>query len=239
MKKKIMYYVILLNILLSTCIAVKGKPNYDPAFCKQYTYKKLVAPGKEIKEIFFVPDEDIKVLFLGLIHSAQPKTRLRIAVYQLTDKDMVEALTLAHKRGVLIEIITDQSCLYSRYEKISELRALGIPIYVYGGKYYSIMHNKFFVFENTLGGKTIVVTGSANATIGGTTRNEENICIMENKTIVDQYRKKFDALKQEIALMPMPRASSPPSSLPLKVPKTMYRRMVKTIDSLINVIFRF
>lgn len=234
--KIITRYALFLTMLLCffSNSDAKEKPNsYDPTFCKQYTYKKLIVPGKKVKKVFFVPDEDIKILILGLIHSTQPKTRLRIAVYQLTDKDIVDALILAHKRGVLIEIITDKSALYNRYERVSELRALGIPIHVYGGKYYSIMHNKFFVFEHTLGGKTIVVTGSANATIGGTTRNEENICIMENKMIVDQYRKKFDALKQQIALMPMPRTSSP-----LQVPKTMYKRMLKTFDSLINVIFQ-
>lgn len=209
-------------------VAAKEKVNpYEPATCIKYTQKKLLVYGKKVKQVFFVPDEDVKVLLLGLIHMSKSRTKIRIAVYQLTDKDIVEALVLAHKRGVILEIITDQSCVYNRYEKITTLRRLGIPIHVYGGKYYSIMHNKFFVFENTLGGKSIIFTGSANATLGGTTRNEENVWIVENQKIIDQYKLKFDTLKKKIALMPLPK------SLEIKLSRKLYNRMVNKMNDMI------
>ncbi len=196
-------------------------------FCKNYTLKKLLVNGKKVKQVFFVPDEDVKVLLLGLIHMSKARTKIRIAVYQLTDKDIVNALILAHKRGVILEIITDQSCLYSRYEKITDLRRLGVPIHVYGGKYYSIMHNKFFVFENTLNGKSIVFTGSANATMGGTTRNEENVWIVENQKIIDQYKIKFDTLKKKISLMPRPKSPD------IRLSRKLYTRMINKMNDVL------
>lgn len=208
----------------------KEKVNpYEPRLCIQYTQKKLLTYSKKIKYVFFVPDEDVKILLLGLIHMSKPKSKIRIAIYQLTDKDIVEALIAAHKRGVILEIITDQSCIHSRYEKITQLRRLGIPVHVYGGKYYSIMHNKFFVFDNTIGGKAVLFTGSANATMGGTTRNEENVWIIENKKIIDQYKNKFDTLKKKIALMPAPKSSE------IRFSKKLYRHFVTTVNNLLSL----
>lgn len=225
----------LITGLIMTCFsdatAIKEKINpYELSFCKEQAQKKLLTPGKKVKKIFFVPDEDVKILLLGLIHMSKAKTKIRIAVYQLTDKDIVDALIAAHKRGVSLEIIVDQSCLYNRYEKISALRRLNIPIHVYGGKYYSIMHNKFFIFENTLNNKSIVFTGSANATLGGTTRNEENVWIIENKKIIDQYTKKFDTLKQKISLMPFPKTKK------LNIPQKIYKQMLQKINTIIGLL---
>ena len=86
-------------------------------------------------------------------------------------------------------------------EKITELRNHDIPVYVYGEKFYSIMHNKFLVFGKNLGNKRIVWTGSANATISGTTRNEENVRVDDRFEIVKLYDEKFDRLKKKIGLV--------------------------------------
>lgn len=208
-----------------------GKEKVNPYHrdqCIAYTQKKLLVPGKKVKQVFFVPDEDIKVLLLGLIHMSKPRTKIRVAVYQLTDKDIVEALIEAHRRGVAIEVIVDKSCVSSRYEKITALRKLRIPVHVYGGKYYSIMHNKFFVFDNTLSGRSIVFTGSANATVGGTTRNEENVWIVENKKITDQYKKKFDTLKVKIGTMPKIQEE--------RLTKKIYQSFMRELQSVINIL---
>lgn len=207
----------------------KEKVNpYHPDQCIPYTQKKLLVPGKKVKQVFFVPDEDVKVLLIGLIHMSKPRTKIRIAVYQLTDKDIVEALIEAHRRGVAIDVIVDKSCVSSRYEKITALRKLRIPVHVYGGKYYSIMHNKFFVFDNTLSGRSIVFTGSANATVGGTTRNEENVWIVENKKITDQYKKKFDTLKVKISAMPKIQEE--------RLTQKVYQSFMRELKSVIHIL---
>jgi phosphatidylserine/phosphatidylglycerophosphate/cardiolipin synthase-like enzyme len=220
---------VLTFFIFSPPLLSKEKTNrYQQDQCIAYTQKKLIVPGKRVKQVFFVPDEDVKVLLIGLIHMSKPRTKIRIAVYQLTDKDIVEALIQAHHRNVAIEIIVDKSCTHSRYEKITALRKLRIPIHVYGGKYYSIMHNKFFVFDNTLSGRTIVFTGSANATIGGTTRNEENVWIVENKKITDQYKKKFDTLKVKISAMPKIQEE--------RLTQRVYQSFMKELKSVIQIL---
>ncbi len=195
----------LLSVLLlgSYFFLVSTKTNYDQLDCKKYAKQRLVKPGNKVEGVLFVPDDPVKKVLLGLIYSE--RWYIKAAVYQLTDPDLFDALIDAHRRGVKIEIITDKSCLASKHEKITELRSYDIPVYVYGEKYYSIMHNKFWVFGQNLCNKKIIWSGSANATISGTTRNEENVLIDDRYDVVKLYDEKFDRLKKKIALMAKPK----------------------------------
>lgn len=194
----------LLSVFLlgSYFFLVSTKTNYDQLECKKYAKHRLVKSGNKVEGVFFVPDDPVKKILLGLIYTE--RWYIKAAVYQLTDPDLFDALIDAHRRGVKIEIITDKSCLASKHEKISELRSYEIPVYVYGEKFYSIMHNKFWVFGKNLCNKKIIWSGSANATISGTTRNEENVLVDDRADVVKLYDDKFDRLKKKISIMAKP-----------------------------------
>jgi len=202
----------MVTTLLSTLLLgsyfflVFTKTNYDQLECKKYARHRLVKPGNKVEGVFFVPDDPVKKILLGLIYSEQ--WSIKAALYQLTDPDLFDALVDAHRRGVKIEIITDKSCLASKHEKITELRRYDIPVYVYGEKFYSIMHNKFWVFGKNLCNKRIIWSGSANATMSGTTRNEENVLVDDRLDMVKLYDEKFDRLKKKIAPLVKPTGRS-------------------------------
>lgn len=188
-----------LLLLVSYFFITSTKTNYEALGCMNYAKERLVHAGNRVEGVLFVPDDPVKRVLIGLIY--HEKSFIKAALYQLTDPDLFKALLDAHKRGVTIEIITDKSCLASKYEKISELRKYNIPVYVFGETYFRIMHNKFWVFGKNLCNKTILWSGSANATISGTTRNEENVMIDDRPYVVKMFNEKFDRLKRKIGLM--------------------------------------
>lgn len=192
-----------LLLLLSYFFLVTAKTNYETQECIQCAKERLIQQNNKVGGVFFVPDHPVKKILLGLIYLE--KKFIKASLYQLTDQQLLDALIDAHKRGIAVEIITDKSCLKSKYEKITELKKIGIKVYVYQ-KYYSIMHHKFWVFgKNRLGNKPLAWYGSANATEHGLTRNQEYVTVDEKYHVVKAFLEKFDRLKQAIVLMNMPK----------------------------------
>jgi phosphatidylserine/phosphatidylglycerophosphate/cardiolipin synthase-like enzyme len=173
---------------------ISTKTNYEALDCMKYAKEQLIK-GNRVEGVFFVPDDPVKKLLIGLIYFE--KKSIKAAVYQLTDPDIFNALLDARRRGVTVEIITDKSCLASKYEKVTKLRKHGAKVYVYG-KHFSLMHNKIWNFSVNILNKSLVMAGSANTTQGGLTRNEENVIVVDRREVVTAYREKFDRLKQKI-----------------------------------------
>lgn len=59
----------------------------------------------------------------------------------------------------------------------------------------SLMHNKFFIFEQNLHDQTLLVTGSFNCTYSAQKYNQENIVILDLPQLIQKYRHQFDWLK--------------------------------------------
>lgn len=190
----------ILSLLLFTSyfFLISTKASYESLECMNEAFSRLVHAGNRVEGIFFVPDDPVKKILLGLIY--HEKYAIKAALYQLTDADILKALLDARNRGVIIEVITDKSCLQSKHEKISTLRRHGIKVYVYD-KAYSIMHNKIWIFGRNLCNKALLFSGSANATMTGTTRNEENVMVIDRPDVVRAYSQKFDQLRQKIISM--------------------------------------
>lgn len=181
---KLFLYIILIFSL------ARAKESFDLASSISYTRQRLAF--SYINHAFFCPEDNLKMLIIGLINLE--KTAIYAALYQITDPDIAQALINAKKRGVHIEIIVDSSALTAKNSQVNLLKQHHITIYYYRKGFYSIMHNKFFIFANVFG-RSLVWTGSANATTGGTKRNQENVVITQCPTIISRYRYKFQDLK--------------------------------------------
>lgn len=160
--------------------------------CIEYARHVLANDDGHIHAAFFVPDDPVKTIMLGLINNEQKS--IKTAQFRVIDKDIAQALLDAYLlRHVIIEIITDHSCLLDQYEKVSWLASQGIPIHKYmNGS--TLMHNKFWIFGHNFFNGPVLVTGSANATRSGFTKNEENIIVTNNPVIIERYETKFDTL---------------------------------------------
>jgi phosphatidylserine/phosphatidylglycerophosphate/cardiolipin synthase-like enzyme len=163
----------------------------------------LIESGKPIKKALFSPDNKVKNVLLGLIEAE--REALYIAAYSLTDQDIAHALIAAHQRGIVIEIVADGGQSIAYYSKISLLLHEGIEIYSYYAKSYtskgdkefysSLMHNKFIIFEHSIVDEPLLWTGSFNFTRSAAYKNQENVLVLQDRELVNEYRNHFSILK--------------------------------------------
>jgi ankyrin repeat protein len=154
----------------------------------------LDASGK-ICSALFASDHKLRVALRYLIKNEQEK--ISIAVYVLTDASIAQELIRAHRRGVVIELLTDPSCLRNPDNKIEILAQAGIPIYIYRTGLSGIMHNKFALFGRTIYGKAAVWTGSFNFTKRANEANQENVVVLDDINTIEKYTHEFERLKNK------------------------------------------
>lgn len=163
---------------------------------------KLVECSQGVCRAYFSPHDNIKQKLIDLINSEQKS--IQVSIYMFNDKDIAQALIDAKKkRKIIVEVIADSVCLKDRFSKIPLLQQEGIPVTIYqaqnNGLFPEIMHNKFVVFKKNINNKQLVWTGSFNFTNAANTKNPENVVVLDNEIIVEQYSREFNRLKELIA----------------------------------------
>lgn len=163
--------------------------------------KKITTPTESTGNctVFFSPDDDIRSQLLSFIE--QEKEAIKIAVFMFTDKELAQALINSHKRGILIEVVTDPAGLRDKQNKIGLLSDNKIDVYVYNGQHNksgnsSIMHHKFVLFSKNKNDKPLLWTGSLNFTRIACDCNQENVIIVEDNSALEKYTEQFKKLKQ-------------------------------------------
>ena len=166
--------------------------------------RKLEIPAEtqHVAQVFFAPDDDTRAILLDLIACEQKS--ICMAAYLLTDVAVAKALVAAKERGVHVEFVTDKLCC-GKYGKVQILLKNGIDVLVYkskqayGSRMSDIMHNKFIIFEKNILGRSLVWTGSFNFTNSARLNNQENILLLDNRSIIEKYVQQFSVLKDRSA----------------------------------------
>lgn len=150
------------------------------------------------KQAFFSPDDNVQEILVQLID--QEKKSIKIAIFSFTDGKIAQALIDARYRGVSVEVIVDASGQRDKFSKIETLKAHGVKVSVYDPKnntiYNNIMHHKFVIFENNIGGKSLLWTGSYNFTKSATLNNQENVLVLDEMHLVQKYAHQFELIKE-------------------------------------------
>lgn len=161
----------------------------------QHSKTKKILNNKKISEtenisVYFPPKGDVfNNLIRPLIKSA--KKEILISAFYLTHKGLTTELLEAEKRGVGIKIILDAVGAASKSSKHNVLRDSKIDLKVenWGGK----NHEKSILID-----EKYLITGSANLSYSGYSKNDENIVVIESPKIADAYRKHFFTLFNSI-----------------------------------------
>jgi len=159
----------------------------------------LCSSDGRIKRALFTPDDNIRETLIKLINSEQ--NSIKIAVFSFTDQSIASALLKVAANGILVEIVTDPSALHDPFGKIAELRNHNICIFIYKpihNKSIIIdkMHNKFIVFGKNIQDKSLLWTGSFNFTKSASSHNQENVVILDDDLLINQFNQQFNRLKQ-------------------------------------------
>jgi phosphatidylserine/phosphatidylglycerophosphate/cardiolipin synthase-like enzyme len=156
------------------------------------------AMGSGVKEgdiATYSPANDLEAIDIHLVQSAH--SNIDVAMYAFTDLKIETALINAAGRGVKIRIYSDalqysdeearslRTGLGSATDKLSQVR--GIYIKVKGGT--ESMHLKAFCIDGTT-----LRTGSANWSVSGETKQDNDLYVIKEPTIVEGFETDFDAL---------------------------------------------
>jgi phosphatidylserine/phosphatidylglycerophosphate/cardiolipin synthase-like enzyme len=126
-------------------------------------------------------------MLIGVINEA--KTSLDIAVYDLTNKDIVAAILEAKKRGVKVKIITDQQEAKTKAQaaQLKALKAAGIPIKE--NKHNGLMHLKV-----TIADKSVLTTGSFNYTLAAATSNDDVLVVIHDPKMAQDWDTEYEKM---------------------------------------------
>ena len=167
---------------------------------KHDSYKleqQLISSDGTVAKAYFSPEDDLRSLLISLIDAEN--TSIKFAIYTFTDISIAEAFIRASRRGVHVEGIVDRSYGQSRYSKVCMLANAHLPTWVYqtaaDERQAGLMHNKFCVFEDNIDHKSLVWTGSYNFTNRASSKNQENIVILDNQELVNSFNNYFERLK--------------------------------------------
>lgn len=171
--------VLLLSVLAFLLAACSGKPaetqpqtSSSPKVESYFTMKGGKPPEIALKEA---------------INGA--KSTLDVAVFQLSKEDITTAIIDAHKRGVVVRVISDRS----EYEagtnaaQFTRLHQAGVPLKIntHRGK----MHLKLSISDQEL-----VTTGSFNYTVSAVTRNNEVLLLIRDPEMARSWTAEFERL---------------------------------------------
>jgi len=153
------------------------------------TSTSLYGFGRRIELCFSDPEKIRK-------KSSSPEDRLIVminsctksfkgAFYDISSVKVAEALVKARNRGIAVRLVTDSDTLSGK--AIEKILKGGIP--VVEDNRPSLMHNKFAVIDGYF-----VYTGSTNATLNGSYKNNNNSLIISSPELAEIYDSEFEEM---------------------------------------------
>lgn len=130
-------------------------------------------------------DTEADTILIQLIDKAD--VSIDFAVMGFSNRGVIAALVRAHDRGVRLRFVGDARHQESNYGGYAEMDQLNIPMLV--GNLYSIMHNKFFVFDSRY-----VLTGTGNITSTGFRKNDNNWVLMDSPQVATEFTAEFEQM---------------------------------------------
>lgn len=130
-----------------------------------------------------LPEDNIDQMLVEKLKLA--KKTIDIAVYEIDNQIITEALISAKKRGVIVRLVTDTD--YMGETSITSLKAANVPIV--DDNRSAIMHNKFIIIDSEF-----IWTGSFNATENDANKNNNNSMIIKSKELSENYTYEFNEM---------------------------------------------
>lgn len=118
------------------------------------------------------------------------KSKLSIAIAWFTNESIFDILIAKLAEGTLIELILMNDHINNRPNGLDFNKFLNSGGKLYFSNTRNLMHNKFVIVDGTH-----IITGSYNWTYNAEFRNEENIVIISDTTVVKKFENEFLSLR--------------------------------------------
>ena len=141
----------------------------------------------QIETYFTRKDGNLDQILIKQMNTAQKN--LNVAIYSFTKGNIADAILEAKKRGVDVKVITDKQESQSKYQKaiLDKLKANNIPVRI--NSHAGLMHLKVTIIDDK-----IVTGGSYNYTESATKNNDENLILMKDPQLVNQYNTEYTSM---------------------------------------------
>ena len=149
--------------------------------------KSLFLVNNTFVEQYFCPDDNCEKHVIDTINSAN--TSVRFMTFSFTSFPIATALIAAKNRGVSVEGLYEKRQV-NAYSVFSKLQNQGISAIIAKNPNDGQLHHKVFIIDNDT-----VITGSYNPTGNGDKGNDENIIIIHDEEIAQQFLDNYNQIK--------------------------------------------
>lgn len=149
-------------------------------------------PGtdKVVSKCYFSPGDACRDAVIERLQKAAKKAR--ICVFTISDDVISHEIVTAHRRGVRVEVITDNDKMDDLGSDIRTLHRAGVTVYI--DRTPAHMHHKFAVIDSRW-----LLNGSFNWTRSATMSNHENVLVTNDRRAVAAYEREFERLIPNMA----------------------------------------
>jgi len=141
------------------------------------------AGGLERIEVYFSPKGGCTEAIVRELKRAT--NSVRIQSYSFTSAPIAEAVVAAHRRGVKVTAVLDDSQESEKYSSATFLHNQGVETLT--DAKHAIAHNKTMFVDGST-----VITGSFNFTKAAEERNAENLLIIRDAVVAGKYLENFE-----------------------------------------------
>src|SRR3954464_1740379 len=135
-------------------------------------------------KVYFSPHGGCTEAVVGALNSA--KYTVYVQAYSFTSAPIAKALVDAYRRGVKVQIILDKSQRTEKYSSADFVRDAGIPTFI--DDKHAIAHNKIMIID-----QGTILTGSFNFTKSAEQNNAENLLVIHDPSLAQQYLQNWKA----------------------------------------------
>jgi len=127
----------------------------------------------QLMEMYFCPEDKCKEHVMEVLDSAQES--IHFMTFAFTDDDIADLLLKKSEEIGVRGVFGTHNSKYSEFEKLEHLSTK------------TPLHHKVFIIDSTT-----VITGSYNPSKNGNTQNDENVLIIRDSAIAEQFEKEFE-----------------------------------------------
>ncbi len=154
---------------------------------RHYYTKQQVIPHQGGLEVYFSKvngtNSDSSLEQILVLKLAMASEKIDAALYHLKSKPVTNALIKAHKKGVNVQVMTEND--NAEKPDIQRLLREGISVRDDGDN-DGYMHHKFFVVDGRY-----VWTGSYNTTYNGSYKNDNNVVWIDSEALAANFTQEF------------------------------------------------
>jgi len=157
-------------------------------------YPKIMLNGNLV-ENYFCPEDRCAEHIINIL--GQANESIKFMAFSFTHDGIGSKIAEMHGKGIMVKGVFEKKQNTNQYSEYFRLKNISTGInaermdVLYDGNKYN-MHHKVFIIDDK-----IVITGSFNPTANGDKGNDENILIIHNKGLAEEYIKEFDTIYGE------------------------------------------